>query len=756
MEVKLSENLFLGTAELTRIIQSLGDEGYKKLIANQTANYGLIKDNSNAFTNGKVLQGTNPFTIKVNETKAIDKDLNFIYNPLVDNLTIPNDGFWYWVQISFNLSNIEKGTYSIDSNGNLIGVGSELLTILRGKPDHASKIKFIGSTGNLMEYEVNTVIDDNNAVLSGSFTAESNLQLVVVGTFDPIALDSSDKNIFLYDSSNLTISRETTLNTPPNIITPDVIFNLARVKVISGQVVIQDKRTSYWMFKSEAMNNLPVNLPINPLFGIESVRFDHASQARTENLVALAWSFRSSNFTINSSSNTVTLNGGVGGQFKDTTFFTNGDFDGWKIYTKDGKYSLITSSVKAGSQINLSLDTLKIDSFQNSSGVAISQELILCPNVDEIEIRFTPEPADITTQPSKNFTLPINKGQVEERILCYDNPCTYIVEYRYRKGLFFTDWFLPKNASTYYSEGNFNSNGVFDAGTLPTTPAKTYTPSSTVGFIELELASDSYTSVIGQLNLNDKTGVELVANLETAVASISNRRLDLEPGVRKQTVIITGSDVLTNDVRLNLITTNAKSGTSFLVELRGAIDTSTTQYGIKFYQDNTTVLLALNQNQITKGGQIYKCVYDSDLAVYTLIHIDKTNVVPTGVIVSYSGTVAPFGWAICDGTNGTPDLRAKFIIGAGQGETPLSDRPFGSQGGVERVTLSINEMPSHNHSVSIFNTIINDDNITGGGSDTRRYVGDTALSTITSNDKGNGQSHENMPPYYALTYIMKL
>lgn len=752
MEVKLSENLFLGTAELTRIIQSLGDEGYKKLIANQTVNYGLVKDNSNVFENGKVLQGTNPFTIKVNETKAIDKDLNFIYNPLTDNLTIPNDGFWYWVQVSFNLSNIEKGTYSIDSNGNLVGVGSELLTILRGKPDHASKIKFIGSTGNLMEYEVNTVIDDNNAVLSGSFTAESNLQLVVVGTFDPIALDSSDKNIFLYDSSTLTISRETTLNTPPNIITPDVIFNLARVKVVSGQIVIQDKRTSYWMFKSEATNNLPVNLPINPLFGVESVRFDHTSQTRTENLVAFAWSFRSSNFTINSSSNTVTLNGGIGGQFKDTTFFTNGDFDGWRIYTKDGKYSLITSSVKAGSQINLNLDTLKIDSFQNSSGAAISQELILCPNVDEIEIRFTPEPTDITTQPLKKFTLPINKGQVEERILCYDNLCTYIVEYRYRKGLYFTDWFLPKNTSTYYSEGNFDSNGVFDAGTIPTSPEKTYTPSNTVGFIELILASDSYTAVIGKLDLNNKTGVVIVDNLEAQVFPISNRRYDLTPGQRKQTVIITGSDVLTGDVRLNLETAGAKSGTSFLVELRGQIDTSVTQYGVKFYQDNTTVLLTLNQNQITKGGQIYKCIYDSDLGSYSIIHIDKNNVVPAGVIVSYTGTTAPFGWAICDGTNGTPDLRSRFIVGTGPG-VGLTNHSLNDVGGSERVTLSLGEMPKHSHNATI-PTFVNKDWYNNGG-DTHP-ANENGTASVSTTEQGNNESHENMPPYYALTYIMKL
>ena len=43
------------------------------------------------------------------------------------------------------------------------------------------------------------------------------------------------------------------------------------------------------------------------------------------------------------------------------------------------------------------------------------------------------------------------------------------------------------------------------------------------------------------------------------------------------------------------------------------------------------------------------------------------NIIPTGVIVMWSGSIAsiPTGWLICDGTNGTPDLRNRFIVGAG-------------------------------------------------------------------------------------------
>ena len=40
-----------------------------------------------------------------------------------------------------------------------------------------------------------------------------------------------------------------------------------------------------------------------------------------------------------------------------------------------------------------------------------------------------------------------------------------------------------------------------------------------------------------------------------------------------------------------------------------------------------------------------------------------------GIVTMWSGTInnIPFGWALCDGTNGTPDLRGRFVLGTGQG-----------------------------------------------------------------------------------------
>lgn len=81
---------------------------------------------------------------------------------------------------------------------------------------------------------------------------------------------------------------------------------------------------------------------------------------------------------------------------------------------------------------------------------------------------------------------------------------------------------------------------------------------------------------------------------------------------------------------------------------------------------------------------------NADLSV-----IDK-YMVPPGGIIMWSGTVAniPNSWALCDGTNGTPDLRGLFVVGAGGTYAP------GDTGGANNVTLSTSQIPSHTHGAS--------------------------------------------------------
>jgi len=70
--------------------------------------------------------------------------------------------------------------------------------------------------------------------------------------------------------------------------------------------------------------------------------------------------------------------------------------------------------------------------------------------------------------------------------------------------------------------------------------------------------------------------------------------------------------------------------------------------------------------------------------------------VPVGGIIMWSGAInaIPEGWALCDGTNGTPDLQDRFIVGAGNGYAA------GAKGGEALHVLTTNEIPSHLHPVN--------------------------------------------------------
>ena len=117
--------------------------------------------------------------------------------------------------------------------------------------------------------------------------------------------------------------------------------------------------------------------------------------------------------------------------------------------------------------------------------------------------------------------------------------------------------------------------------------------------------------------------------------------------------------------------------------------------------------------------------------------------IPSGFIGMWSGATntIPSGWVLCDGNNGTPNLQDRFVVGAG------SSYSVDDTGGAASVTLTIDQMPSHNHSYTFLNQNVSH----GGGSSA---YGRTTTSGSTGN-KGGGQSHENRPPYYALAYIMK-
>ncbi|MEM7383074.1 MAG: hypothetical protein AAF400_02020 [Bacteroidota bacterium] len=146
---------------------------------------------------------------------------------------------------------------------------------------------------------------------------------------------------------------------------------------------------------------------------------------------------------------------------------------------------------------------------------------------------------------------------------------------------------------------------------------------------------------------------------------------------------------------------------------------------------------------------------------------------PKGSIIMWSGKVdeIPAGWVLCDGQKSSPDLRSRFIVGAGEGKD-LSNYTVGSHGGEEYVTLKKSQMPRHNHTGNVGGDGYHRHSVRGGlhkgkpiandrvttspdgeGAIIDIFDGGSHGHTIPSD--GDNEAHENRPPYYALCFIMK-
>ena len=148
-----------------------------------------------------------------------------------------------------------------------------------------------------------------------------------------------------------------------------------------------------------------------------------------------------------------------------------------------------------------------------------------------------------------------------------------------------------------------------------------------------------------------------------------------------------------------------------------------------------------------------------------------TNSVPSGFIGMWSGSIAsvPSGWYLCNGSNGTPNLQDKFVVGAG------STYAVGATGGSADATLV-----SHNHTFSGTTGGMNANNphshntygAYGGGGNPGGSLNvnnpggqNTAVTSSdinhghdfsgTTATSGTSATNANLPPYYALAFIMK-
>jgi hypothetical protein len=133
--------------------------------------------------------------------------------------------------------------------------------------------------------------------------------------------------------------------------------------------------------------------------------------------------------------------------------------------------------------------------------------------------------------------------------------------------------------------------------------------------------------------------------------------------------------------------------------------------------------------------------------------------IPSGGIIMWSGSIAsiPSGWYLCDGLNSTPDLRDRFIVGAGT--TYAVAATGGSPNAIvvsHTHTATVTD-PGHSHSYtsSTFNCNQNSGQVQAGVAATGTTASNTTGITVGISTTGSSATNANLPPYYALAYIMK-
>lgn len=191
-----------------------------------------------------------------------------------------------------------------------------------------------------------------------------------------------------------------------------------------------------------------------------------------------------------------------------------------------------------------------------------------------------------------------------------------------------------------------------------------------------------------------------------------------------------------------------------------------------------------------ESQQILSNVYDpnsmttNNLTVTGDVTVSTLNILPRGIILMWNTTTAPTGWAICDGTNGTPNLINRFIYGSSlkqsssSSSASMNSTDIGTSGGTNGAILTTNNLPAHSHQYTSYASLTNDNcclpsyynvcsvkwhGIQGPpGQCTGTFCQIFDPNIGRQNDQtaiqanANNAPIPNMPPYVTLTYIMKL
>ena len=248
-----------------------------------------------------------------------------------------------------------------------------------------------------------------------------------------------------------------------------------------------------------------------------------------------------------------------------------------------------------------------------------------------------------------------------------------------------------------------------------------------------DLSNVAKETLIEKLSLDNVTGFDPIALIEK-----EKEKLKAELNQKIKTLMTEGEALFEH----------IKSAVIANVHERQLLEDKT-PLGVVFpYTSNTPPEGFLLLNGETLGSENSDATHNDEL--YQLLYLFLwDNIDETHLVVSGSkGESALADWQ-SDKTMTLPDLRGRSIVGAGLG-SGLTDRALGSIGGTETHTLTTAEMPSHSHSLGSA--------IPGGSGGSTNYgyeYGGCGHCYSSTNAAGGNAAHNNMPPWLALSWIIK-
>ena len=259
--------------------------------------------------------------------------------------------------------------------------------------------------------------------------------------------------------------------------------------------------------------------------------------------------------------------------------------------------------------------------------------------------------------------------------------------------------------------------------------------------------------------------------------------------INSLTNVLVGGDGITLQSTLDTKYVTNSDYNSYKSSVNNLLSTNKTeifnkvQQDIKTLQDNVALSFTTSNSTLTTA--IANINTNSNTLRDTL-NSSMSNIPPPLTIVANYNSYAPSGWQLCNGelltaVDGTivyykatitgnsvqlhtPDLRGRMILGVNfdNTSTALTSTKIGDYGGTEKHTLTIDEMPPHNHGMRIYMACFRD-----GGCDNRQILhpggnyNDDPHWMLKTGGKDNGKGeketkeHNNMSPFYVLNYIIK-